>query len=79
MLKSDDGELAVFSGLLSFIYIPFLLFMSIVSEIPLMIGIMLLFISVWVTFLVKENKEYKLMKLQELVIESDEETLTNNE
>lgn len=53
--------------------------MSIVSEIPLMIGIMTLFIIVWVTFLVKENTEYKLMKLQELVIESDEETLTKPE
>lgn len=79
MVRSDDGEIAVFSGLLSFIYIPFLLFMSIVSEIPLMMGIMVLFISVWVTFVVKSNKDYKLMKLQELVIESDEETLTKPE
>lgn len=79
MIRSDDGEIAVFSGLLSFIYIPFLVFMSIVSEIPLMIGIMVLFISVWVTFVVKSNKDYKLMKLQELVIEIDEEQLTNNE
>lgn len=79
MLKSDDMDLVVLSGLVSFVFMPFLFFMSIVGEIYFIVGLLTTFSIFWVSYLVKENKYYKLRKLRALVKEIDKEPLTKND
>ena len=77
MIHRDNVELTVATGFFSFVGIPYLYFFVILMEIPYLLCLPIAFTTLWITFVVKSNKDYKLMKLQELVIEIDEYQVTD--
>lgn len=78
MIKSDDQDKKVVTGCFSFVCLPFLYFVVILFEMPYLFVVPIAFTIFWVDFLVKRNKDYKLMQLQNLIVEIDEDTLTRS-
>lgn len=72
MVKVGDLGFTVVTGYISFVVLPFLFFITMLFEIPYLIVLPIVYSIIWITYVVKSNKDYKLMQLQELVIEIDE-------
>lgn len=79
MVKVGDLGLTLLTGYVSFVVFPFLFFITLFFDIPYLIVLPIVYSLIWITYVVNSNKEYKLMKLQEIVIEIDEYRVTEIE